>query len=129
MRKVYMLGLTALLAAASMSVFQTQIRAEKTTKYKTSPNPIQNRYIVVLSDNLSSDVAETTNNLSTEYFGTIDKVYEDAVKGYSVETTSEEARRLSEDPRIKYVEEDTWFLPTEVEYNPYWALDRIDQHA
>jgi subtilisin family serine protease len=131
MKKIHLLCLAALLATASTSFLETHaIHAEKIEKYKTSQNAIANRYVVIFRDDIAAgDVGDTTNSLTTEYFGKVDKLYQDAVKGYSVESTPEEARRLSTDPRVKYVEEDSWVTPTEVEYNPYWALDRIDQHA
>jgi len=130
MRKMYLFCLAVLIAAAGTSVFLLPAHAERLSKFKTSQNPVPNRYIVVLRDDIAGDdVPAMTTALSTDYFGTVDKVYQDALKGYSVETTPEEATRLSNDPRVKYVEEDSWYAPTEVEYNPYWALDRIDQHA
>lgn len=133
MKRTYVLCLSALIFAAGTIVFQPSTSAQKIDKFKRSANPIANRYIVVLQDDnvdvSGQDVADVANTLTSEYAGTTDKVYRDAIQGYSVEMTPEVAEKLSGDARVKYVEEDSYLSAAGTESNPYWALDRIDQHA
>jgi len=39
------------------------------------------------------------------------------------------ARQLSEDPRVAYIEEDSYVTPQQVVTQPGWGLDRIDQRS
>src|SRR5918911_1209827 len=73
---------------------------------------IANQYIVVLEDwavsqkgeySLAPDIAE---NMGSLYGGKLKHIYKHAVSGFSIEMTEAEATRLSEDYRVKFVEED-----------------------
>jgi subtilisin family serine protease len=100
-------------------------------KFKRSASAIPNRYIVVLNDEpvygISTEVADLVPELAAEYRGKVDRVYASALRGYSVEMTEKEAIRLSNDPRVKYVEEDGVVEPSEVQTNATWGISRIDQ--
>jgi len=132
MRRLY-LPCIALSAAIVFFHLAPSSSAHKPDKLRHSQRAIQNHYIVVLDDetqDLSGNGASNAvNELNTKYPGHVDKVYSSAVKGYSVEMSPEAAEVLSQDPRVKYVEEDGIVSDAETEYNPAWALDRIDQHA
>jgi len=133
MKRFYVLCIAALFAAAGIFVFQPSTRAQKSDKFKRSERAIPNRYIVVLEDanpELSArDVGDVANELTAEFAGTVDRVFRNAIKGYSVEMTPMDAESLSGDSLVKYVEEDSFVSAADTEYNPAWALDRIDQRA
>ena len=108
------------------------------TKFVKVQNPILNKYIVVLSDNVISDqdapasrLAQATaiaNSLAQLHGGIVGFVYETALKGFSVELPDEAAAiALSQNPQVKFVEEDGWLQVSTAQPNPPWGLDRIDQ--
>lgn len=124
-----------LLVIAASSVY-----SQGDGKYISSRDRIPNRYIVVLQDepeflpsfpDFQDDrlqVREKAEMLSKEYGGRINRLYGILVKGYAVEMTEFQARELSRDRRVKFVEEDFVVTLNETQANPpSWGLDRIDQ--
>jgi hypothetical protein len=77
--------------------------------------------------------------LAQTHNGVLGYVYADAIRGFSVEMTEADAKALSEDPRVKYVEEDGEVSADTLQHedgeasadtgqaSPPWGLDRIDQ--
>ena len=116
--------------ALSLSITKT---AGKNEKYKKSERPIPNRFIVVLNDDKggrenSFSRAETfSNELNTFYSGKIDKQFTSAINGYSVEMSQTDAFKLSEDARVKYVEEDGEVFASSLQPGASWGIDRVDQ--
>ncbi|HQU94439.1 MAG TPA: S8 family serine peptidase [Pyrinomonadaceae bacterium] len=108
-------------------------------KFIHSKNAIPNRYIVVLDDSAdplsnmlpapmrADHVRRVADTLALGYGGQVDNVYETALRGFSVEMSAEEAEALSNDPQVKYVEEDFIVSGNATQYNAPWPLDRIDQ--
>jgi aqualysin 1 len=133
MKRTYVVGIAALCVVAITFFFLPSSRAQKAGKFKAAERPIPNRYIVVLQEDnpvkKDMDVDAAINSLTTEYVGTVDKVYRSAIKGYSVTMTREEAERLSSDPRVKYVEEDAEISPQTTQTGATWGIARIDQRA
>jgi len=104
----------------------------KNDKFRTSRNAIPDRYVVVLEDQPeteSKSVDHKVERLQEFYPGNTGHIYRDAFKGYSVEMTEEGAKLLSEDPDVKYVEQDAIVWQTDTLSSPGWALDRIDQRG
>ncbi len=107
------------------------------TKFRKAERAIPNRYIVVLNDDAVSSsslrtrrakVNEIAKNFARLYAGKVGFIYETAIKGFSVELSSEElAIAISQHPQVKYVEEVGSFYPSAIQFNPPWGLDRIDQ--
>ena len=102
-------------------------------KLHRKENKIQNSYIVVLDDDvvgekgiysISPYIAEDMGNA---YHGKIKHVYQHALNGFAAEMSEEDAERLSEDFRVKFVEEDSVMTADATQTNPPWGLDRIDQ--
>jgi len=56
-------------------------------------------------------------------------VYGHAINGFSAQLTEEEARQLSEDPRVSFVEEDSVMEAIVTQTSPPWGLDRIDERT
>jgi subtilisin family serine protease len=102
-------------------------------KFYLSRSPIPDRYIVVLEGDddalTSSLVTAESGKLTDAYGGRTRAVFATTVKGFSVEMTELEARRLAEDPRVKYVEQDGVVTAEDTVIDPAWALDRIDQRT
>ena len=131
MKKLCVTSLALMLAAIFFHYVPSNTSA-KSDKFKRSFRPVPNNYIVVVgqdSDESKTDPGTTIDRLNTDHPGNIRKIYTSAIYGYSVEMTEAQAEQLSNDPRVKYVEEDSYVSAAEVQNNPGWGLDRIDQHA
>src|SRR6266404_1753006 len=109
------------------------------TKFVKGQNAIPNKYVVVLNDDVVSDqspaaarrakVAAVADTLARVHAGKVGFVYETALKGFSIELPNEAAAiALSQDPQVRFVEENALLHTTAVQPNPpSWGLDRIDQ--
>src|SRR5215204_1940114 len=123
------------LAFALASIFVPPQRSEAGNgdKFYYSATPVEGRYLVMLegnpSNNLTDEVATQARSLSQIYGGTIRAVFDQSIKGYSVEMSEIEARRLARDPNVKYVEQDGVVTAEDTVMGPGWGLDRIDQRV
>lgn len=92
---------------------------------------VSGRYIVVLDDatTASAQVEGLARQLSAQHEATVGHVYSRALHGFSATMTEAAALRLSNDPRVRYVEEDGALSLTGVQSAAPWGLDRIDQRA
>ena len=106
---------------------------ELAAKFRKNPNRIQNNYIVVLDDavvgeeGLFSIAPYIAAELATTHRGKLKHIYQHALNGFAVEMSPEDAERLSQDFRVKFVEEDGVVTADVTQSNPPWGLDRIDQ--
>jgi len=102
-------------------------------KFKKVEKPVPNRYIVVLDDiaakglGYDSHAEILSSNLTTLYGGEVNKIYNHAINGYSVSMSEKQAQKLSQDVRVKFVEEDGYMKISETAAS--WGLDRIDQRS
>jgi subtilisin family serine protease len=102
-------------------------------KLHRKANKIQNSYIVVLDDSvvgekgLYSIAPYIADDMALTYHGKLKHVYQHAINGFAAEMSEEDAERLSEDYRVKFVEEDAVMTADTTQNNPPWGLDRIDQ--
>jgi len=96
---------------------QQQGSSKPASKFVKAKNPIANRYIVVLNDDVVSDnaplevrravVTAIANSHAKTYGGKVDYIYETALKGYAIELPNEAAAiAISNLPRVRWVEED-----------------------
>jgi subtilisin family serine protease len=108
------------------------------TKFLKVQNPVPNKYIVVLNDDVVSSNGPTdlrrqqigaiANTLAQGHGGRRGFVYESALKGFSIELPNEAAAvAVSQNPQVKWVEEDGVVQEGTCESTPPWGLDRIDQ--
>ena len=94
---------------------------------------IPQHYIVVLdvdTDSANRDLSISTrmaDDLTAAYGGVITNIYDYALNGFSAQMSEEEALKLSQDPRVKFVEEDSVMEASVTQTNPPWGLDRIDE--
>ena len=111
------------------------------TKFVKAQRPIPNRYIVVLDDDIVPDdlplevrrerVAAIANKHAQRHGGTVDYIYETALKGYAIELPNEAAAiAISKMPRVRWVEEnalgDDDQAPASPQPSPPWGLDSLD---
>ena len=102
-------------------------------KLHRKANKIQNQYIVVLDDSvvgergLYSIAPYIASDMGAVYGGKVRHIYQHALNGFAAEMSEEAAERLSEDFRVKFVEEDAVVTADATQTNPPWGLDRIDQ--
>lgn len=138
MKKVFALvvfaGLcTAVFLASPVSSQRSDKGTEMSGKLRRSAKKIENSYIVVLDDSvvgekgLFSIAPYIASDLATSHRGKLKFVYQHALNGFAVEMSPEDAERLSQDFRVKYVEEDGIVTADATQTNPPWGLDRIDQ--
>ncbi|WP_375764752.1 Ig-like domain-containing protein [Archangium gephyra] len=90
------------------------------------------RYIVVLEDEASLQapargVASVSSELASLHRAKVGHVYSRSLPGFVATMTEADARRLSLDPRVRYVEEDGLIKAAGTQASPPWNLDRIDQ--
>ena len=96
-------------------------------------NKIQNSYIVVLDEEVVGErgmfsiAPYIASDMASTYRGQLKQVYQHAINGFAVEMSEADAERLSEDFRVKFVEEDGVVTADVTQTNPPWGLDRIDQ--
>ena len=94
---------------------------------------IPSHYIVVMDIDAAGSAgdhgraARQAADLANEYGCGVTNVYAFAVNGFSGYMSEEHAVKLSEDPRVRFVEEDSVVEATVTQTNPPWGLDRIGQ--
>ena len=102
-------------------------------KLRSNPNKIENSYIVVLDDSIvgergpNSIAPYIAQEMAATHRGNLQRVFQHALNGFAVEMSAEDAEALSQDFRVKYVEEDGVMTADTTQTNPPWGLDRIDQ--
>ena len=132
MKKVCALLIFAGLCAAVFLSTPASSQGRK-DKLRKNANKIENSYIVVLDDDqigergIFSIAPYIASELATSHRGKLKHVYQHALNGFAVEMTEEDAERLSQDFRVKFVEEDGVVNADATQSNPPWGLDRIDQ--
>ena len=137
--KRFVVSLAALLLLAAASLVFTHhatppagAQAGK-TKIRKKAHPVKDQYIVVLEEWAAQPFGENSfaqhvaEDIARAHGGRLKHVYKHALLGFSVSLTEEQAERLTDDPRVAYVEEDGVVKASTTQTNPPWGLDRIDQ--
>lgn len=125
------LTLTVLVLMAFASV-PTQSQRQNDKLHKKA-NKIANSYIVVLDDSVVGDRGDYSiapyiaDEIAGNYRGKIKHVYRHALNGFAIEMSEADAELVSQDFRVKYIEEDQVMTTGATQSNPPWGLDRIDQ--
>ena len=102
-------------------------------KFRRAERPVLNEYIVVLNDFAAgpkgdhSLVPTVASNLRDIHGGSVKRIYQHALLGFTIRLPEAAARRLSLDPRVAFVEEDSEITLSTTQTNATWGLDRIDQ--
>ena len=89
---------------------------------------VPNQYIVVLNDEVA-DVEREADRLIVNHGGSRQdqKTYRRALKGFSIWTSEQAARKIAEDPAVAFVEEDQIVTLSADQAGATWGLDRADQ--
>ncbi len=124
----------AFVLLASMLMPQSRVTAfqgssqKSPSKFLKVNRAIPGRYNVAFKNNMArSDIRVTAANLAQAHGGKLKYVYEDAIKGFTIEMPEVAAVALSKNPRVEYVEEDGEATIADTQFGPPWGLDRIDQ--
>ncbi len=102
-------------------------------RFRRAERPVPNGYIVVLNDLAAGPKGEhslvptVAANLRAIHGGSVNRIYQHALLGFSIRLPEAAARRLSLDPRVAFVEEDSEITLSTTQANATWGLDRIDQ--
>lgn len=97
--------------------------------------PVPGQYLVVLRPQVLAARAELPSAVAAELVksagGELLFAYEAALSGFAAKLSEKEALRLLDDPRVEYVEEDTYASIAAANVNNLlsWGLDRVDQRA
>ena len=119
------------------SLFSQTSNNKRFIRHETS---VPGQYLVALANRNPSAIEGQARSIAASYGGTLLDVYQTAFGGFLVELTEAAAERLSEDPRVRWVEEDavgttkstvsavrstTITPPSGPKY--LWHLDRLDE--
>ncbi len=93
-------------------------------------DPVPDQYIVVLNEPDPAATPDVSQGLAQRHDGEVLDVYTDALQGFSVRMSEQDAQSLAADPAVASVEEDGIVRVATTQSNPpSWGLDRIDQGA
>jgi PKD repeat protein len=139
MRKIPLLLSTATLSLAAcnaepgseldtaLSTREMAIKESRATKFRLSEEPVVGEYIVVLQPQAGLNADASASELARAYRGRSGRVFRHALKGFVAYMSEADARALSEDARVKYVEQNGRMHALGVQDGATWGLDRIDQ--
>ncbi|HEX5587476.1 MAG TPA: S8 family serine peptidase, partial [Acidimicrobiia bacterium] len=100
-------------------------------RVEPAEDPIPGQYIVRLQDGAPEAVGLRSFFLSASHGGELRHVYTDALQGFAVSMSADDARALAAEPGVAEVVEDGEVHATTTQPTPaaLWGLDRIDQTA
>ena len=95
----------------------------------TPQRAIRDQYIVVLDDQrvAPAQVRNVVAALARAQGGRVQRIYERALRGFSVTMSATAAAALARDPRVRYIEQDSVMTIVQSQPNATWGLDRVDQ--
>jgi subtilisin family serine protease len=125
-RRVATVATVTLLGTALLS---TPAQAEEAIVGANSPDAIAGSYIVVFE--ADSTEADKVAASAKELVGAddVEAVFDSSVAGFAAKISASEARQVAADPAVDFVEQDRIMRLTDVQSNPPWGLDRIDQRS
>ncbi|MBW4717016.1 S8 family peptidase [Saccharothrix obliqua] len=118
-------GATTIVAAAASTLLATPAQAaEGEIRAADAAEKVENSFIVKLKDGSTA----SADSLAARYGGQVDRVFSNALNGFTVSLPESAARKLAANPAVEYVEQDQVFHVETTQSNPpSWGLDRIDQ--
>jgi subtilisin family serine protease len=135
MKRFSVLAAAALLLCVlvALSVAPASSGQGQKSKVKKKERPVAGQYIVTLQEwaaqpyGDNSFVPNVAADIVAQHGGELQHVFKHALLGFSARLSPEAAEALTNDPRVKLVEEDGVVTATTTQSNPPWGLDRIDQ--
>jgi subtilisin family serine protease len=117
-------GLVVLVMAVAVA---TPVANATEADFVRAKNPAPGGSFIV-SLKPAAGVQATSSSLVQKYGGNLDAVFSHAMRGFQVKNLTEAAaRRLAADPTVKAVYQDGTAKALDVQDNPTWGLDRVDQ--
>jgi subtilisin family serine protease len=90
--------------------------------------PDNSNYIIVLKDQINwSDIDFECDKIEKFIASHRSKTFRHALKGFSIQLTSKDLKKVRKDPSVKYVEHDQLVNVSFTQFTAPWGLDRIDQ--
>jgi subtilisin family serine protease len=132
MKKVVVFLAVAVLCLMTFASHPTRSQASR-DKIHRKEKRIENQYIVVLDDSIVGEKGAYSiapyiaEDMASLYQGKLKHIYKHAINGFSIEMSEAQAKALSQDYRVKFVEEDGEVHATTTQSGATWGLDRIDQ--
>src|SRR5262245_37023044 len=111
MRKITVIVAAGLFCLVAIASVPTLSRAQK-DKIHRNAKKIQNHYIVVLDDSVIGEKGDYSiagymaDDMASIYRGKLNGVYKHALNGFSIEMSDDDAQKMADDYRVKFVEED-----------------------
>ncbi len=143
MKKIFMLFALVALCAAIIATTPTHSQnaqpsggadqAPEGKFFSYGGRAIPDQYIVVFHDwavgprGQWSAAPELAAAVAAGYGASVERVYQHALSGFAARMSKETALKLSEDPRVAFVEEDGMMYASVTQSNATWGLDRIDE--
>lgn len=118
--------------SVSLAITSTAMAAD----LRRVDNPIAGKYIVVLKEDAqqagraagqAKAVEHAAVDLAARFGLDVERVYGNALAGFSVAASPAAINRLLHDPRVDYVEEDGMVFLDATQSGATWGLDRVDQ--
>ncbi|WP_225410464.1 S8 family serine peptidase [Stigmatella hybrida] len=98
-----------------------------------SPRAVPNRYIVVLKKDLKTVALAAEGEIAQQMVlktgGEVLHTYTSAINGFAARMSEAQVRELLADPRVAYIEEDSFVEAVGSQTGATWGIDRIDQSA
>jgi subtilisin family serine protease/PKD repeat protein len=110
------------------STTQAPISSPPAAKFLKASQAIPNEYLVVLNDR-AADVRRITEEHARVHGVQVGRSFQHALRGYVLRGSEAVARRVAEDPRVKYVEENGVVHAIATQTGATWGIDRLDQRA
>jgi aqualysin 1 len=127
---VFAVALTQALAQQPENVGSTQATPKL---HRQGDRAIAGSFIVVLDEDAPGQGGDHAVALQRAMEvlrgsnGIVTQVYAHAIVGFAARMSQREALRISADPRVRFVEEDSVVEAVTTQSNPPWGLDRISQ--
>jgi subtilisin family serine protease len=114
--------------AAVLVLFAVPLLAggPRKTEIIKAKKKIPNSYIIVFQDRVE-DVEGAAGELTRLSRGQLKHLYKTALKGFAAQLSEQDAARIAQDPRVKYIEEDSEVSLDTTQSGATWGLDRVDQ--
>jgi aqualysin 1 len=109
------------------------LRVDRPKMHRKGNLAIAQHYIVVLDMDAAgrqgnpAAAKSAADEMAVISGGEVTHVYAHAINGFAARMSDNQAVALSDDPRVRFVEEDAMMFATVTQSNPPWGLDRIGQ--
>jgi subtilisin family serine protease len=108
------------------SILSMNVMAGDGSVRHTAARHVANSYFVVLRDDVDADAVGA--ELGAKHGVKVTSTIRTLLKAFEITATDGQARTISSDPRVKYVEDNALSSGTATQIPaPSWGLDRIDQ--